>query len=128
MIGAVLSAEQHTIGLHMAAAALALDGWHVRFLGADTPVESVASMCIQHDAAAVAIGTSPTANANRLAEDLKVLRAAIGPDVPIWVGGRLIPLAARGTVEGLVNMAQLLERARSYRHARGLMRKGYGNK
>ncbi len=84
---ATLSSEYHELGLQMAAVAIALAGWRIRFLGADTPVMSVAGAAQRLPARAVAIGTSPAADPVAFRADLRDLRARLPADVALWVGG-----------------------------------------
>ena len=85
-ICATLSDERHEIGLHMAAATLALRGWNVRFLGTDTPVEAIASA---HDSTigAIVIGSSDAADPKTTRHRLAKLRTLVGPLAEIWIGG-----------------------------------------
>ena len=90
---ATLPAEPHVIGLHMAATTLALRGWSLRFLGADTPVKDIAMSTI--GASAVVIGVSRSAYPDTVTRHLYDLRTALPRRVPIWVGGAAFPIPTR---------------------------------
>lgn len=75
----------------MAAAALALEGWDVRFLGADTPAEVISSMAQALGAQAIALGSSPAADADGLAAQIRALREGVGENMAIWLGGHPFP-------------------------------------
>ena len=87
---ATLPGEPHVIGLHMAATTLALRGWSLRFLGADTPVKDIAMSTI--GASAVVIGVSRSAYPDTVTRHLYDLRTALPSHVPIWVGGAPFPI------------------------------------
>jgi len=82
---ATLPGEPHVIGLHMAATTLSLRGWDIRFLGADTPTEDIASS--SSDASVVLIGVSRSAYLDSVLRYLHGLRRGLSDSVPIWVGG-----------------------------------------
>lgn len=117
VVCATLAHEHHLLGVHMAAAALALDGWDVRFLGANTPEADVAELAATVGASAIALGTSPVADPDELAEQLLRLREHAGPRVAIWLGGARVPPGAGEAVEGVRNIAHVVEHARRLRHA-----------
>jgi DNA-binding transcriptional MerR regulator/methylmalonyl-CoA mutase cobalamin-binding subunit len=116
VVCAVLADEQHLLGIHMAATALALDGWDVRFLGANTPATAVAQMARLVSADAIALGTSPVADPADLSAQLRTLREHTGHGLDIWLGGANVPADARNLVDGVRNIAQVVERARNVRH------------
>ena len=81
-----LPGETHVIGLHMAAMVLALRGWSVVFLGADTPVDAIVSSA-SDPVSLVVIGSSRFATERTVCADLETLRAELSTAVPIWFGG-----------------------------------------
>jgi len=83
---ATLPAEPHVIGLHMAATTLALRGWSIRFLGADTPVEDIAQAAVA-GVKVVVVGVSASAYGDNVVRHLRELRNTLPVDVPIWIGG-----------------------------------------
>jgi methanogenic corrinoid protein MtbC1 len=85
-ICATLPNERHEIGLHMAAATLALRGWTIRFLGTDTPVDAIAST-YDPTIGAIVIASSDAADPKTTRHDLVNLRTLVGPLAEIWIGG-----------------------------------------
>lgn len=90
---ATLPGETHVIGLHMAAMVLALRGWSVVFLGADTPVEAIVSSASE-PVSLVVIGSSRFATETPVARDLAALRESLSDDLPIWFGGAPFEVSA----------------------------------
>lgn len=83
---ATLSGQRHEFGALFAAAAAAMDGWKVTYLGADLPAADIARVARDVQAEAIAISiTTPNGN---LKSELTALRAAAGADLPILVGGQ----------------------------------------
>jgi len=81
-----LPGETHVIGLHMAAMVIALRGWSVVFLGADTPIDAIASSATD-SVALVVIGSSRFATETVVHADLAALRSQLSDDMPVWIGG-----------------------------------------
>jgi DNA-binding transcriptional MerR regulator/methylmalonyl-CoA mutase cobalamin-binding subunit len=109
-----LPGEQHLLGLHMAAAVLALEGCRVVFVGRDTPPASLVSCAEQVHAAAVAVAVSMSADPEDTRRHLLELRAGLDPDVALFAGGLGAPsdLAGVRRVETLDDLPAL---ARSLR-------------
>lgn len=93
VVCANLPGEEHTLGLHMVAAVMALSGCQVIFLGANTPIEAIASCVAQQcDATgAVLISVSRAHPPLRVRGDLLVLRELLGEEHRLLVGGSGAP-------------------------------------
>jgi len=87
LVLATLPGEQHVLGLHMAALALAQHNARLVFLGADVPPSEIARALAHHSAEAVALSAAAGGDRARLERDVIALRAELGPDVPIVAGG-----------------------------------------
>jgi methylmalonyl-CoA mutase cobalamin-binding domain/chain len=79
--------EGHAIGARMVAEAFAAIDWSVRFLGASTPPDAVASAVAEREADVVALSTTMGANLPAVKETIELIRAA-APKVWIVVGGQ----------------------------------------
>ncbi len=80
--------ELHVLGLHMAAQALALHNARLVFLGANAPVDEIASAVEQHSAEAVVLSAAEGADHEQLARALTQLRSKLGRSIPVVTGGR----------------------------------------
>lgn len=94
-----LPGEQHTLGLHMASAALALGGWRVLFLGASTPLDDVLDAVESTRADAVAVSMSVHGDRDHTGRQLADLEGRLG-EVPLLAGGGGAPLAADDPLGG----------------------------
>ena len=96
VIAATISGERHVLGLHMAAAALAMAGVGVVFLGADMPVQELATAAAQVRARGVIISVSEASRAELVTAQLVALRDSLPLVRDIAVGGqgasRLAPI------------------------------------
>ena len=90
---ATLPGETHVIGLHMAAMVFALRGWSVLFVGADTPVDAIASSSVD-PVSLVVIGSSRFATESTVSTDLAALRSELSDETPIWFGGALFDVSS----------------------------------
>jgi DNA-binding transcriptional MerR regulator/methylmalonyl-CoA mutase cobalamin-binding subunit len=88
VVCATLPGEHHALGLHLAACVLAMCGWNLVFLGADTPVDDVAKAAAAPGVQAVAISLSGNVDAQRAAGQLAKLSDALPGDLELLVGGR----------------------------------------
>lgn len=86
VVVATISGQRHDIGALFAAAAAALEGWRITFLGADLPADDIGRVAVQTRAAAVAL--SITIERDNVHEEVARLREAVGEDLPLLVGGR----------------------------------------
>lgn len=82
-----LPGDRHALGARLAAAAAAVEGWHVTYLGADLPLEDIAAAASKTGAQAVAISVVRTDSTSETANALADLRDLLGPDVTVMVGG-----------------------------------------
>lgn len=79
--------QLHEIGAMMAGALASADGWRSTYLGPNLPAAEIASAAAQQQARTVGLSITCAQDDMRLAAELATLRRAIGPDVPILVGG-----------------------------------------
>ncbi|MCB9742184.1 MAG: MerR family DNA-binding transcriptional regulator [Alphaproteobacteria bacterium] len=92
-----LPGERHFMGLHMAAAVVALAGWRVLFLGVDTPLRDQLECVRQCGAEALMISVSEASALKDSQAHLHELRQLLDPNVEILVGGR----GAREGIDGV---------------------------
>ena len=95
IVFATLPGERHELGLLMSAMLCASRGFQVHYLGPDLPAHEIARYAREVDAGLVALSVLLAEGAERLPADLAALRAAIGSDVPVWIGGRGAQSVAR---------------------------------
>ncbi|MDI1428540.1 cobalamin B12-binding domain-containing protein [Polyangium sorediatum] len=79
--------EHHDFPARLAADALDLAGYDVRFLGADVPTESLVSMLHRERPDLVALSVTMSFNLRSLRMTVARLRSAFGDALPILVGG-----------------------------------------
>jgi MerR family transcriptional regulator, light-induced transcriptional regulator len=91
--------ERHEFGALLAAAVAADEGWRVVYLGADLPGAEIARAAKRIGASIVALSVV-YGGATELGAELGALRNALGPRVPIYVGG-----AAAGAHTGVIAAA-----------------------
>lgn len=84
---ASLPAEQHTLGLHLAAVLLALHGHRLSFLGADTPLVDISAAVGKVAAPALVVGSSLAASPRVVTEQLRTLREMLPEQAQVLVGG-----------------------------------------
>jgi methylmalonyl-CoA mutase cobalamin-binding subunit len=87
VVCATLPDEQHVLGLHVAATALALGGAHVIFLGGPTPPGAIASVVSRRLGDAVILSASSASDRRLLDREFATLRRSVPTNVPIIVGG-----------------------------------------
>jgi methylmalonyl-CoA mutase cobalamin-binding subunit len=80
--------EQHVLGLHMAALALAANNARIVFLGANAPAAEIAAAVAHHGASAVVLSAALGIERKLLETELQALRAGLLDGVPIVAGGR----------------------------------------
>ncbi|MFO0585559.1 MAG: cobalamin-dependent protein [Anaeromyxobacter sp.] len=88
--------ELHQIGGRMVADTLAMQGWDVAFLGANTPVDDLVALVASRRFDLVGLSVALRENLPRAVQAAGKVRRAV-PDVPIAVGGQ----AVSGRVQGL---------------------------
>ena len=82
-----LPGERHYMGLHLSACILTALGNRVVFLGADTPLESLAATVKDSKASKLLVSSSIFASADTTHKHLNSLRLALDNSVDIWIGG-----------------------------------------
>jgi DNA-binding transcriptional MerR regulator/methylmalonyl-CoA mutase cobalamin-binding subunit len=83
--------QRHEFGALFAAAAAAAEGWRVTYLGPNLPAEDIATAARETGAEAVALSIVHPEGKPELADELKELRLALPPAVPVLVGGLAMP-------------------------------------
>jgi DNA-binding transcriptional MerR regulator/methylmalonyl-CoA mutase cobalamin-binding subunit len=102
LLVATPSSERHAVGAALAAAAAALDGWAIIYLGVDVPAADIAAASRAGNARAVAVSVVHAVDPDHVVRELHALRATLGADVPVMVGGATaVRLSARITKPGL---------------------------
>lgn len=79
--------EQHSLGLLMAEALMALEGCVCVSLGTQTPILEIAQAARAQKADIVALSFSSQINQNQVLDGLKELKSKLAPGVEIWAGG-----------------------------------------
>ena len=79
--------EQHSLGLLMAEALLALEGCVCVSLGTQTPILEIAQAARAQKADIVALSFSTQINQNQVVDGLNELKSKLAPGVEIWAGG-----------------------------------------
>jgi len=85
MLVATPSGEQHVVGAALIAAAAALDGWSILFLGADVPASDL--VMASHGVRAVALSIVHAYDPAQTVRDVQAVRSALSPTVSLIVGG-----------------------------------------
>lgn len=108
MVCAAPPGEQHTLGLHMAAMAIAVANVGVVFLGANTPVMDIVTTAEQRGACGIALSASSALPKTQLSESVSQLRSLVPSSIPIVVGGAGFDPPLEGTVHqpGLAELSQ----------------------
>ena len=88
IVFATLPGERHELGLLMSAMICASHGLKVHYLGPDLPAAEIARYSREAGAALVAISVILLESTPVLAAQLAVIREALGPEVPVWIGGQ----------------------------------------
>jgi methanogenic corrinoid protein MtbC1 len=79
--------ERHALGARLVSQVLALDGWHVRFLGADTPATALARFVERERPLLVGLSVTLPDNVPGARSALELLHRTT-PGIPLLVGGR----------------------------------------
>ncbi len=82
-----LPRERHTLGLHMAAWALATAGARLVFLGADTPITDIGKTVVASEADHLVVSASQASDSSENKAQLAALLAEMPPHVHVIVGG-----------------------------------------
>lgn len=97
------SGERHAVGAALAAAAAALDGWTIVYLGVDVPAADIVAAVAASHADAVALSIVHTDHPSAVVRELHAIRAAIPANLPLLVGGAAaIRMAEQLSRPGLV--------------------------
>lgn len=81
--------QLHELGALLAAAAAAIEGWDVAYLGADLPVSEILGAASQTKARAVALSLVPPTHRS-LVRELIEIRRGLPSEVPLFVGGAAV--------------------------------------
>ena len=108
--------ENHQLGLHMAAATVALAGLRVLFLGANMPPQDAAQAARLSGAVAVLVSVSRAIEPTAVRRQLYELRLALGDDIAIVVGGAGAPasydtIVSPGSLDALADWATNLSKS-----------------
>ncbi len=101
-----LEGEQHSLGLLMVEAVLALDGCCCVSLGVQTPVWDIALAARAYRSDIVALSFTACISPNQIIDSLVELRAKLPPDVALWAGGSA-PALQRRAVPGVLALSGL---------------------
>jgi methanogenic corrinoid protein MtbC1 len=80
--------EFHQVGSNMVADMLEADGWDIRFLGTDVPVDHVLGAIEEHEADMLGISATMLPNIPKVARLIDAVRARSGSQIRILLGGR----------------------------------------
>ncbi|MDH3456007.1 MAG: MerR family transcriptional regulator [Gemmatimonadota bacterium] len=83
--------QMHELGALVVAATAAGTGWHVTYLGANVPAEDIAVTVERIGASAIALSVSHPNDDPALRDELRDLRARVGPGVAVLAGGAAAP-------------------------------------
>ena len=111
----LLPGDSHEGGLLMACALLAVRGYRVIYLGADTPIEQIAATAASSGAEGAAISVSAGVSRGRAEREIRKLREALPARLPLWVGGAGAPEAMPGVerFHSLAEFAAKLQQGRA---------------
>ncbi|MHB1313690.1 MAG: MerR family transcriptional regulator [Gemmatimonadaceae bacterium] len=113
LLVATPAGERHAIGAALAAAAAALDGWSIVYLGVDVPAADIVAAAAASNASAVALSIVHTDDPDAAIRELHAVRASLAAHVPVIVGGATaVHLAGRLTEPGLMVCGSLAEMRR----------------
>ena len=95
--------ERHAVGAALAAAAAALDGWTIVYLGVDVPAGDIVAAAVASNARAVALSVVHTDTPDDVMREVHAVRSLLAANVPIIVGGAAAArMADRLTEPGLI--------------------------
>ncbi len=104
------ASERHAVGAALAAAAAAIDGWSIVYLGVDVPAADIVAAAAASNARAVALSVVHTGEPDTVVRELRAVRAALAANVPVIVGGAAASrMADRLTEPGLIVCDSLAE-------------------
>ncbi len=114
IVVASLQGERHELGLQIVAAVASGEEWRVIFLGADLPLNTIASAAEQSGARVLAISIVSTSGNTPVVANLTTLRQTLGPTVAIVVGGAAAEQYRAGLVPLGVHVLGDLTQLRSF--------------
>jgi DNA-binding transcriptional MerR regulator/methylmalonyl-CoA mutase cobalamin-binding subunit len=79
--------DRHAIGAALVGAAAAMEGWNVLYLGADLPAADIAAAAVASGARMVGLSMVYVDSAERMLDELRMLRARLPADVVVLAGG-----------------------------------------
>lgn len=113
LLVATPAGERHAVGAALAAAAAALDGWTIVYLGVDVPAADIAAAASASGASAVALSVVYADGADEIVGEVHAVRASLPSNVPIVIGGAAaIRMASRLTGPGLFVCGSVVEMRR----------------
>ncbi|MBC8085981.1 MAG: MerR family transcriptional regulator [Phycisphaerae bacterium] len=108
LLVATPAGEQHVVGAALIAAAAALDGWSILFLGANVPAADLAMAA--NGARAVALSIVHAHDAPHTVREIQSLRAALPSGIPVIAGGTAaVRLQSAGDLSGVTVCADIAE-------------------
>jgi MerR family transcriptional regulator, light-induced transcriptional regulator len=87
---ACVEGELHDIGARMVAELLELDGFTVRFLGADVPTGSLVAMIVEDAPRLVILSATMAERLGHLEQAVIRIRQALGSQIAIFIGGQIL--------------------------------------
>lgn len=88
MLATTPAGQVHELGLLMAAAVAASEGWNVLYLGPNMPAEDIAAAAIQKEVRVVALSLVYPPDDPRLADELRTLRRHLPDGTEMILGGK----------------------------------------
>lgn len=114
LLVATPAGERHAIGAALAAAAAALDGWTIIYLGVDLPAADIVAAAATSSARAVALSVVHTDHPDSAVRELRAVRDALAADILVVVGGAAaMRMADRLTASGMVVCGSIAEMRRA---------------
>lgn len=87
MILTCVGDELHELGPRMLADLIEMDGWDVRYLGANMPVDSVFEMVMEEKPDLIGISVTIEGNKEDVRQLIKRIKKEYDPSTPVMVGG-----------------------------------------
>lgn len=105
VVVACVEGEQHNIGARMVADLLELEGFTLRFLGADVPTASLLGIVSEVSPHVVVLSATMVERLPALRAAVEQMRAAFGTAVRVFVGGQVMRWATEAVLELPVDLA-----------------------
>lgn len=113
LLVATPTGERHAVGAALAAAAAALDGWSIIYLGVDVPAADIVAAASASNASAVALSIVHTDDPDAAIRELHAVRESLAAHVPVIVGGATaVRMAGQLAEPGLIVCGSLAEMRR----------------